>query len=64
MCLITSSRDMVESSLILDRAGFKTGTVTGERLATGGAAFDGCASFGDTGSWMTDWIGVGACLAE
>ena len=64
MCLRTSSRDMVESSLMLDRAGFKTGTVAGEGLATGGAAFDGCATFDDTGYWVMDGIGAGACLAE
>ena len=64
MCLRKSSRDMVESSLMLDRAGFKTGTVAGEGLATGGAAFDDCTLFSDTGSWVTDGVGAGACLAE
>ena len=61
MCL-TSSWDIVESSVMLDGEGFRTGTVAGKRLATGGAVFDGCALFGDTDSWVTDGIGAGACL--
>ena len=63
MCLITSSRDMVDRNLILDGEGVRTWAVAGERLATGGTAFDGCASFGDTDSWVADGIGAGACLA-
>ena len=63
MCLIISSRYMVESSLLLDRAGFETGTDAGERLAREGAVSDGCSLFGDTESWVTNGIGAGAYLA-
>ena len=64
MYLILSLWDMVERSWILDTSGFKTGTVAGERLATGGATFAGGASFGETGSCVTDGIEAVPCLAE
>ena len=64
MCLMISSWDMVERSLILDRLEFKTGPVSGDGLATGGVAFTGGTLFGDTGSCVTEGMGAGTCLAE
>ena len=50
MCLRMSSQDIVERSLILERSFFKTGTVAGGDVATGGAALTGGTSFWVTGS--------------
>ena len=64
MCFRISSRDMVESSLILDRSGFKMGSVAGDGLATGGGALACVNSVGDAGSCVMERIGTGPCLAE
>ena len=63
MCLRTSSRDIVERNLMLNGGGVGTGAVAGEGLSTERATFDGCSSFGDTDSYVTDGMGAGACLA-